>query len=70
MIFDLCVSVHIKVVFEVIFCFDFLNLSLYEVKYKCTFNVKFCIKTKVLNQFIYLFILFHNLCACTCYIHI
>jgi len=39
LIFILCVCVHIKVVFEVIFCLSILNLSLYDVKYKCIFNI-------------------------------
>jgi len=53
LIFNLCVCVHIKVVLEVIFCLIILNLSLYDVKYKCIFSIKICIKVKVLDQFFY-----------------
>ncbi len=30
-----CVCVHMKVDSKVMFCFNFLDLSLYDVKYKC-----------------------------------
>jgi hypothetical protein len=38
-----------KVVNEMIFCLTILNLSLYDVKYKYIFNIKICIKVKVLD---------------------
>jgi hypothetical protein len=56
---------HIKVVFEVIFYLTTLNLSLYDVKYKCIFNIKICIRVRVLDRFFY-FKKNYNLCACTC----
>ncbi len=36
----LCVCVHIKVDSKVMFCFNFLDLSLYDVKYKCLPNIE------------------------------
>ncbi len=50
LILNPCVCVHIKVVFENIFYLTILNLSLYDVKYKCTFNIKICIRVMVFNQ--------------------
>ncbi len=41
LIFNLCVCVHIKVIFEMIFYLTILNLSLYDVKYKYIFNIKY-----------------------------
>jgi hypothetical protein len=40
-----------KVTFKVIFCFNFFDLSLYDVKYECIFNIKICISVRVLDQF-------------------
>jgi hypothetical protein len=38
--FLFCVCVHIKVDSNVMFCFNFLDLSLYDVKYKCLPNIE------------------------------
>jgi hypothetical protein len=34
-----------------IFCLTIFNLSLYDVKYKNIFNIKICIKVRVLDYF-------------------
>jgi hypothetical protein len=45
----------------VIFCLIILNISLYDVKYKCILNIKIYLKVKVLDHFFYLKKL-HSLC--------
>jgi hypothetical protein len=57
LIFNLCVCVYIKAVFEVIFCLIILNLSLYDVKYKCIFSIV----KKLQSLYMYMLDIYFNL---------